>query len=112
MDISKIVVYDDRVVPVEPSYAIWKGASAITASQNRSISATNSQHLFTVNPPSMKTYIDRNITWSSDVYLKITVAAGPLQVVSSITRGIQFYNMDETLHYQATHYNKCAAMFP
>lgn len=75
MEFDKLVVYDDRVVPLKNTYAVMKGGSAITSSQNNAISSSNSQHLFTVNPPSDKCFVDRKVSWSSDVFLRINVAA-------------------------------------
>ena len=73
--VEKLAVYDSRIIqPAPTKYAVSKGALSVSASPYNAISANASQHLFQINVPSQNVYIDRAVDWTSDVFLKLTVA--------------------------------------
>jgi hypothetical protein len=73
-EVEKFSIYDDRVVQTRPKYACYKGGLAITNTPFKSITASNSQQVFSVNVPSPNVFLDRAIDWSSDCFIQFNVA--------------------------------------
>ena len=67
-------VADPRIVQKEQRYAVITGGANNSQSPYLVISATQSQHSFQVNIPSLQTFVDRNVLWNSDVYQSFTAA--------------------------------------
>jgi hypothetical protein len=80
-DIQKIGIYDDRIVQKQMKYGISKGAVSVTAGVFNAIAANSSQMTFQLTSPSENVFIDRAIDWSSDVFIKCSVAVGGTLVV-------------------------------
>jgi hypothetical protein len=78
-DISKMAVYDSRIVQLQPSYAVEKGALSITNSPFAAISQSQSQHSYNVYVPSENVYVARDVDWSSTVNLRVDVQLGDTQ---------------------------------
>nr|WPF46901.1 MAG: putative major capsid protein [Lake Baikal virophage 16] len=75
-DIQKIAIYDDRIVQKQMKYGISKGAVSVTAGIFNAIAANSSQMTFQLTSPSENVFIDRSIDWTSDVFIKCSVAVG------------------------------------
>lgn len=73
-DILKQAVFDARVVQMPPRYAVEKGALSVTNAPYRAISATASQHTYSINVPSQNVFVDRAVDWSADVFMKFSIA--------------------------------------
>jgi hypothetical protein len=72
-DISKLAVYDSRIVQQQPSYAVEKGALSITNSPFAAISQSQSQHSYNIYVPSENVYVARDMDWASTVNLRVDV---------------------------------------
>ena len=59
--ITKVAVYDARLMQDEPAYAVQKGALSVSVAPFMAISATASQMTFQVLVPSLNVFIDRKI---------------------------------------------------
>ena len=66
-EITKVGIWDDRLKPTTPSYAIQHGASSVTSQAFAALSASTSQHVYSINVPSLQTYVDRFVLWQSQV---------------------------------------------
>jgi hypothetical protein len=75
-DISKLAVYDSRIVQQQPSYAVEKGALSITNSPFSAISQSQSQHSYNIYVPSENVYVARDMDWASTVNLRVDVQLG------------------------------------
>lgn len=75
-DISKLAVYDSRIVQQQPSYAVEKGALSITNSPFAAISQSQSQHSYNIYVPSENVYVARDMDWASTVNLRVDVQLG------------------------------------
>ena len=69
-DIQKVSVYDDRIIQERPAYAVNQGALSLTNAPFRAISQSASQHTYNVNVPSVNTFVDRGIDWTSTFFIK------------------------------------------
>ena len=75
-DISKMAVFDQRIVQNPPRYAVDKGALSLTNAPFNAIATSASQMTFNINVPSQNVFVDRAVDWSSTVYLKVGVVRG------------------------------------
>jgi hypothetical protein len=73
-DIMKQAVFDARIVQLPPRYAVEKGALSLTNAPYRAISATTSQHTYSINVPSQNVFVDRAIDWSADVFMTFGIS--------------------------------------
>ena len=71
-DISKVAVYDPRIVQDPPKYAVQKGALSISTSSFAANSASASSLSFQVLVPSLNVFVDRKVELSAtlNVYLE------------------------------------------
>jgi hypothetical protein len=63
--ISKVAVYDARLVQEEPSYAVTKGALSVSVAPFQAIAGNSSQMTFQVLVPSLNVFVDRKIQLST-----------------------------------------------
>jgi hypothetical protein len=63
--ISKVAVYDPRLLQEEPAYAVNKGALSVSVAPFQAISANSSQMTFQVLVPSLNVFVDRKIQLST-----------------------------------------------
>jgi len=73
-DISKLAVFDSRIVQSRPAFAVSKGALSVTNSPFNAISATSSQQTYQIWVPSENVFVDRHLLWTSSVYMTSNVA--------------------------------------
>jgi hypothetical protein len=86
-EIEKMAVYDSRIVQERPAYGVQKGGLSYSNSPFSAIAATSSQMSFNINVPSQNVFMDREVLWSSDLYLQVDVAlAGEYTYVSGSAR--------------------------
>jgi len=79
-DIDKPAVFDGRITQLPSRYAVQKGALSVTNAPFKAISASTSQHTYSVNIPSQNVFVDRAVDWSSDVRIQFTVNCGAAAV--------------------------------
>jgi hypothetical protein len=84
-DILKQAVFDQRIVQLPPRYAVEKGALSLTNAPYRAISATSSQHTYSINVPSQNVFVDRAVDWSSDVYMTFGIATAGMPALAGAT---------------------------
>lgn len=75
-DISKMAVFDQRIVQNPPRYAVDKGALSLTNAPYNAIATSASQQTFNVNVPSQNVFVDRAIDWTCSAFLKVVVVRG------------------------------------
>jgi hypothetical protein len=75
-DISKMAVFDQRIVQNPPRYAVDKGSLSLTNAPYNAIATSASQITFNVNVPSQNVFVDRAIDFTSSVFLKVVVVRG------------------------------------
>jgi len=63
--ITKVAVYDSRLIQDEPVYAVQKGALSVSVAPFQAISANSSQMTFQVLVPSLNVFVDRKIQLSA-----------------------------------------------
>ena len=70
---EKILVKDDRLgcISSKVKYQVLKGGENITCQTYKAISATTSNHVYSVQVPSLETSISREVLLKSTVTLKI-----------------------------------------
>jgi len=73
-EIQKIAVFDDRIIQKKNAYAVEQGASSVSNVPFTAISQTTSQHSYQIQVPSLQTFLDKGINWTSTCYLKFNVA--------------------------------------
>lgn len=96
-DISKESVYDSRILQRPARYAVSKGAMSVTASTFRAISESTSTHTYSINSPSLQTFIDRAIDWTSTCMLSFNVAHSTVQPPLGVADPIAIYGRDFAL---------------
>ena len=62
--ITKVAVYDSRLLQDEPVYAVQKGALSVSVAPFQAISANSSQMTFQVLVPSLNVFVDRKVQLS------------------------------------------------
>jgi len=72
-EISKVQIYDSRVVQNRPVFGVNLGASSVTSTPFNAIAANSSQMTFNVNAPSESVYLDKAVMWSSTCYMKVVL---------------------------------------
>jgi len=70
-DVEKVPVWDTRLAPTKPAYAVRLGAASVTSTQFQALSQTSSQHTYAINVPSLGTYVDRYVQWQSTVCVQV-----------------------------------------
>lgn len=87
-EVTKVSVFDDRIIQSKPKYAVEKGALSLTNSPYSAIAATTSQQSFNIIVPSENVFVDRAVDWTCDLYFQFVVTpnttAGTLAAVSAI----------------------------
>jgi hypothetical protein len=84
--ISKVAVYDARLMQEEPAYAVQKGALSVSVAPFQSISASASQMTFQVLVPSLNVFVDRKISLSTTLNFAAQLFySGPRGLTQSIT---------------------------
>ena len=75
---STVLVKDDRLnCKSFVRYAVEKGASNITYTEIRAVSATNTSHVYNVIVPSEQTLIDRRVEWRATINFTLSFSALP-----------------------------------
>lgn len=83
--ISKVAVYDARLMQEEPAYAVQKGALSVSVAPFQSISASASQMTFQVLVPSLNVFVDRKISLSTTLNFAAQLFySGPRGLTQSI----------------------------
>jgi hypothetical protein len=67
-------VFDDRIIQPQPTYAVEKGALALTNVPFSAITNTNSQLTFNIIVPSENVFVDRAVDVATIIYGQLTVA--------------------------------------
>jgi hypothetical protein len=96
-DISKESVYDARVLSPPSRYAVNKGGQAITSTIFQAVAQTAQQHTYNVNVPSLQTFIDRAVDWTSTVFLQFTATMGNPQPIAGSSEPIVVIGRDLAL---------------
>ena len=96
-DIAKESLYDPRVFQNPARYAVAKGGASITNANFLAVSQTPSQHTYNINSPSLQTFIDRAIDWSSTVYIQFLVTVSTPQPAAGVNEPIAIYGRDFAL---------------
>ena len=96
-DISKESLYDPRIVQNPARYACAKGGVSITNANFLAVSQTPSQHTYNINSPSLQTFIDRAIDWTSTVFIQFLVAVSTPQPVAGVQEPVVIYGRDFAL---------------
>ena len=88
-DIVKEAVFDPRIKQEVPRYAVDKGALSVTNAPFLAVSQTASQHTYNINAPSLQTFIDRALQWTSTCRIQcvVTVPNAPAQGTQILTLG-------------------------
>jgi hypothetical protein len=68
--ISKVSLYDDRIVQPPPTYGIVKGASSINSMPFGAQTQSPAQHQYTIQVPNQSVFMDREILWTSTFTVK------------------------------------------
>jgi hypothetical protein len=87
-DISKMAVFDQRIVQNPPRYAVDKGALSLTNAPFNAIATSASQMTFNINVPSQNVFVDRAVDWSSTVYLKVGLLRGASGAGAAYANGV------------------------
>lgn len=83
-EIQKLAIYDSRIVQEAPRYGVQKGGLSVSNSPFKSISSSSSQVSFNINVPSQNVFLDRELNWTAEVRMQMTVAvAAPAAVVAN-----------------------------
>ena len=72
-EVEKLAVYDSRIVQERPRYGITKGGLSVSNSPFKSIAASSSQMSFNVNVPSLNCFLSREVQWTSECDLQVSV---------------------------------------
>lgn len=72
-EITKVGIWDDRLKPSTPAYAIRHGALSITSQAFAALTSSSAQHVYSVNVPSLQTYVDRFVLWSSQLSMEFQI---------------------------------------
>jgi hypothetical protein len=73
-EIKKIAVFDDRIIQKKMDYAVEQGASSVSNVPFTAISQATSQHSYQIQVPSLQTFLDKGINWTSTCFLKFNAA--------------------------------------
>lgn len=100
MDVSKIGVYDPRLVQGPAAYAVHKGATSISAQPFQALAQNSSNHVYSVIVPSLNTCVGRTMQWQSTFYLKFTATYGaqPAANIPIVRSGSEFALASFPLH--------------
>ena len=72
-DYKKVAVYDSRLVQKPMKYAVNKGALSVSTNSFSAISKTRNGQNFNIQVPSLNVYVDKEIKWTCETVLKLTV---------------------------------------
>jgi hypothetical protein len=86
-EISKVAVYDPRIVQDPPKYAVQKGALSISTSQFAANSASAQSLSFQVLVPSLNVFVDRKVEFSAglSVYMEAVTSQNVLNTGGALT---------------------------
>lgn len=96
-DIAKESLYDPRIVQNPARYACAKGGVSITNANFLAVSQTPSQHTYNINSPSLQTFVDRAIDWTSTVFIQFLVAVSTPQPLAGVQEPVIVYGRDFAL---------------
>lgn len=82
-EITKVGIWDDRLKPSTPAYAIQHGALSITSQAFTALSATGAQHVYSVNVPSLQTYVDRFVLWTAQLTTQFVITYAASQTAAA-----------------------------
>lgn len=74
VEVEKISVFDDRIIQPQPTYAVEKGALALTNVSFSAITNTTTQLTFNVIVPSENVFVDRAVDVAAIIYGQLTVS--------------------------------------
>ena len=69
-------VWDTRLSPPEPCYAVRHGANQVSAQSFTALTANPTQHVYNVQVPSLQTFVDRCVRWQSTVQFQFCFGRG------------------------------------
>jgi hypothetical protein len=72
-DISKMAIFDQRIVQNPPAYGVDKGSLSLTNAPYNAIATSASQQTFNINVPSQNVFVDRAIDWTCSAFLRVQV---------------------------------------
>ena len=75
-EVSKMSVFDPRIVQEKPAFAVDKGALSLTNAPFKAIASTSSQMTFNIQVPSLNVFIDREMEWTTGVRVGFTTTIG------------------------------------
>ena len=75
VDCEKPGVWDTRLSYTKPSYTVRHGALNVSSQNFTALSQATSQHVYNVQVPSLQTYLDRFVLWTSTVQFEFNAAA-------------------------------------
>ena len=83
VDCEKPGVWDTRLSYTKPSYTVRHGALNVSSQNFTALSQATSQHVYNVQVPSLQTYLDRFVLWTSTVQFEFTATAALAAPASS-----------------------------
>lgn len=83
VDCEKPGVWDTRLSYTKPSYTVRHGALNVSSQNFTALSQATSQHVYNVQVPSLQTYLDRFVLWTSTVQFEFTASAALAAPASS-----------------------------
>lgn len=75
-EVSKMSVFDPRIVQEKPAFAVDKGALSLTNAPFKAIASTSSQMTFNIQVPSLNVFIDREMEWTTGVRVGFNLTCG------------------------------------
>lgn len=82
-------VWDTRLSPPEPCYAVRHGANQVSAQQFAALTANATQHVYNVQVPSLQTFVDRNVKWQSTVQFGFCFSRGTVIAATTSYNSLQ-----------------------
>lgn len=73
--VEKVKIVDSRIMQPAPKYAVNEGAVSVSNSPFQAISASSSSMSFNINVPSKNIFMDRTMSITTGVRMRVTVSA-------------------------------------
>jgi hypothetical protein len=84
VEIEKVSVFDDRIIQPQPTYAVEKGALALTNVTFSAITNTTTQLTFNVIVPSENVFVDRAVDVAATIFGQLTVSTNQASSAAGI----------------------------
>ena len=82
-EISKVGVYDARLVQKHPQFGVYKGGNSVSTTRFTATSATSSQLQFNIQAPSPNVILDRMVEVNYNMFLQFQVYS-PVVAINSV----------------------------